>query len=73
MSLITLKFGLKAQADLHEYQRIYSSIFRSAYQGFQHKKNQKEIRALLKSRFPSENSWFVQSAITDAQGQHLAQ
>ena len=72
MSLITLKFGLKAQADLHEYQRIYSSIFRSAYQGFRDKKNQKEIRALLKSRFPSENSWLVQSAITDAQGQHLA-
>ena len=68
--MITLALEMEPNNELLDYQRVYSSIFRSAYKNAN--LSQKEIRTKLKERFPNENCWLIQCAIIDALAQHKA-
>jgi hypothetical protein len=51
--------------------RVFSSIVRMAFNRYQDGLSEKEVRAYVSSKF-SHNSWFIQSAVKEAQTIYLA-
>ena len=62
----TVKLTIVKLPDVLEDARIFSNIVRMAFKRFQEGLSEKDIRAYIKVRI-SHNSWFIQSAIKDAQ------
>lgn len=65
----TVKLTISNEADVLEDMRIYSSVVRVAYNRFQDDMEEKEVRAYCNARF-EHNSWFLQSAIKEAEALH---
>ena len=70
--MIAIKLPYKTTDDLLlPVMKQYSYVLRFAYNRFFDKKNEKEIRHIIKQKFKFNvelNSWIVQCAIKDAKG-----
>jgi len=66
--IITTKLPIQNVIDLDERLKLYNSIVRFSYNRFKEGFNQKEIRKLIKDKFPLSESWFSQNAILEGKG-----
>lgn len=62
----TVKLQISNKPDALDDMRIFSSIVRMAFNRYQDGLSEKEVRAYVSQRF-SHNSWFIQSAVKEAQ------
>jgi len=71
----TIKLAIQNEIAIEERQRVFSSCYRFCYCRLKDGLGQKEIRHLIKEKnlFPQLDSWFIQSAIFDANAQFEAQ
>ena len=67
----TVKLQISNAPDVLDDMRIFSSIVRMAFNRYQDGLSEKEVRAYVSSKF-SHNSWFIQSAVKEAQTIYLA-
>lgn len=63
--IITIKLPIQNNINLTERLKLYNSIVRFSFNRYQDGLNQKEIRVLVKSKFPRSESWFSQNAILE--------
>ena len=66
-----MKLQIFNKPDVLDDMRIFSSIVRMAFNRFQGGLAEKEVRAYVSQRF-LHNSWFIQSAVKEAQAIYLA-
>lgn len=66
-----MKLQITNKPDVLDDMRIFSSIVRMAFNRYQEGLSEKEVRAYVSQRF-SHNSWFIQSAVKEAQALYLA-
>ena len=67
----TVKLQIANKPDVLDDMRVFSSIVRMAFNRYQDGLSEKEVRAYVSQRF-SHNSWFIQSAVKEAQAIYLA-
>lgn len=67
----TVKLSISNDARINDYIRVFSSIYRMAFNRCQDGLSNKEIRNYLKSRF-NVNSWLVESARAEAYNLYLS-
>ena len=67
----TVKLSISNDAKTDDYIRVFSSIYRMAFNRCQDGLSNKEIRNYLKSRF-NVNSWLVESARAEAYNLYLS-
>lgn len=66
----TITLPIINEINIKEEQRIYSAIFRFAYNRFQENLKEKEVRQKVNEKFKGKiNSWLLQSAIKEAESQ----
>ena len=66
----TITLPILNQINIKEEQRIYSSVYRFAYNRFQENLKEIEVREKVNNLFKSKlNSWLIQCAIKEAQSQ----
>ena len=68
----TIRLQIVNATDTQADMRIFSSIVRMAFNRFQDGLSEKEARAYVSQRF-EHNSWFIQSAIKEAQAIYASQ
>ena len=62
----TVKLQISNKPDVLDDMRVFSSIVRMAFNRYQDGLSEKEVRSYVSQRF-SHNSWFIQSAVKEAQ------
>jgi len=67
----TVKLQISNAPDVLDDMRVFSSIVRMAFNRYQEGLSEKEVRAYVSSKF-SHNSWFIHSAVKEAQTIYLA-
>ena len=67
----TVKLQISNKPDVIDDMRVFSSIVRMAFNRYQDGLSEKEVRAYVSQRF-SHNSWFIQSAVKEAQAIYLS-
>ncbi len=67
----TVKLQISNKPDVLDDMRVYSSAVRLAFNRYQDGLSEKEVRSYVSQRF-SHNSWFIQSAVKEAQAIYLA-
>ena len=65
-SMKTVKLQISNKPDVLDDVRVFSSIVRMAFNRYQDGLSEKEVRSYVSQRF-SHNSWFIQSAVKEAQ------
>ena len=68
----TVKLHITNSPDVLDDMRVFSSIVRMAFNRYQEGLSEKEVRAYVSQRF-QRNSWFIQSAVKEAQAIYASQ